>query len=220
MQEAALDQAIVFSEEDTKLIITDVTRVIEQALLQGPEVAMQAGMRLRQGGQSRALAIAHLLYSLKGHWESFPTDDTFEDAVFKGMGLSRQTVDKYIRVWERIFASDTVNDVTKKALLGKPINSLLAVSAAAADGQISEAQWKDVVRAPDTSSVKEIVRQIRGRQTSSKNALVYTYERDGAIKYRRGGGHYKSLGFLPPTKDQDANEALDTLLRRAGVVRR
>jgi hypothetical protein len=216
--EASLDTAIVPGSDSENMVFDQVDQVIEQALLRGPDIAMQWGYQLRQGGQTRALAIAHLLYELEAHWESFPTDDTFEDAVFKGMGLSKQTTLKYVRVWKRIFASDKVLDGTKTLLLGKPIDSLLAVSAAAADGQIDEDQWDEIVSAPDTATVKGIVRSIRGRQTSSTTALTYMLDRDGALKYKRGNGHYKQIGVIPPTEDEDASDAIDSLMRRAGVV--
>ncbi len=217
----SLDQTLPISAESHKEIFDDVHEIIDGAMRSGPENALRYGAALRMEGHTRALSIAHLLYELKEKWSSFPTDDTFEDAVFKRMGYSQQTVDKYIAVWGRIFENPAIADPTKERLLGKPMNALMAVSAAAADNQMNEESWDNVVKAHDVASVKQIVREVRGLRTSANNATIYLVERDGYLKFRKGNSKYKEAGFFNiGSEDTDVQEAVETAIRRIGAMKR
>jgi hypothetical protein len=220
--ETSLDQTMQLQPLEGRIEIYDhVNEVIEAAMRSGPDVALNYGAMLRADGHVRALQLAHLLWELKERWATFPTDDTFEDAVFKRVGYSQQTVDKYIAVWGRIFAREDIDEERKNELMGKPMNALLAISAAAGANQLNEDQWERIVQAPDVASVKEVVRAVRGEQTSSSAAITITLDRDGYLKAKRGTGHYIPIGYLNLKVEEDfAQEAINRIVRASGVVKR
>lgn len=221
MEESSLDQVMSLDQKELESAMAQVDKAIDGALQAGPDVAIGYGRRLRASGQTCAIALARLLWLLKGRWESFPTDDTFEDAVLKGMGLSQQTVDKYIRVWERVFENDTIGINDKLKLMGKPMNSLLAISAAAGEGQLDEDSVAEIISAHDTAAVKEIVRRVRGTKTSANASLVILLERDGRLRVRRGRtGFYKEFGALIESDDRDVKDAIERIVRTSGIQRR
>lgn len=220
MEESSLDQVMVLDDKELEATMDQVDKAIDGAMQAGPDVAIGYGRRLRSSGQTCAIALSRLLYLLKERWESFPTDDTFEDAVLKGMGLSQQTVDKYIRVWQRVFENETIGINDKIRLMGKPMNSLLAISAAAGEGQLDEDTVEEIINAHDTAAVKEIVRRVRGIKTSATNSLTILLERDGRLRAKRGDGRYHEFGSLIDSGDQVVRDAIERIVRTAGIQRR
>lgn len=219
MDGKALDAMIPYNEEAAKLLIFDeIYQVIDECTTGGyPEPALRYACFLREGGQLRGYALAHLLWELHEHWRVFPTDDTFEDAVFKETGISRDTTYKYVKLWGDIFANDAVPEDVRHHLIGLPLNTTYLLSSAARHNQIED--WEEVRDATDQQAIREIVRKAKGKPLLESTRLIYMLDRDGSLKVRRGDTHYRSLGWLNIEADDElVKEAQEDLIEKMNVV--
>lgn len=166
----------------------EVDDVIVQSVTAGdPLIACNYGNRLRDQAAVRGLALAKLLYEMKQNWSFYVaagTDDDFENVIEANMGIVPQTTRKYSEMWQSIFASDYVSPEIKQKLQTKPIQELLLLTSAVAEGSLSDDEL-ETIAVSDKSKTREIVRKARGQQTSSKAALYGAIQMtDG--KYPRG----------------------------------
>ena len=219
MTENSLDQSITLNKEDMELLsfVDDIVQKSREA--GNPDIAFKEGYALRRRGHSTALAVAKLLYGLKEWWEHFATDMTFYDAAFHGMGYARVTVDDYLGTWEEVVLK--APEQFRKQIMGKSLNTLKLLTAASREGQLTDEDWEEVAGAHDKSGVQDVVRRVRGTNTSAGSRIVLTWERDGNLYARRGNSDPSHLGFLHQTSDDElVNIAVERLIRAAGVIKR
>lgn len=215
----ALDQSTRITR--TELQALDfVTELFDKAINEkDPEVLNKHIARIRRSQQIEGIALAKLLFLWKDKWREFEIGEEFEDYVFAEDGISPQTTRKYLALWEAIFQNPDISDEIKAALYGKPIQGLLLCVAASRENQLSDDNWEEIAQAPDTKTIREIIREIRGEQTSSATALIITLSRDGTLAARQGDEAYVPFGFLNPKPDNaTAFNARDRIIRAAGVV--
>jgi hypothetical protein len=178
MLEGPLDQTLRLKDEDRK-VFDDVDNVIGRSITAGdPVIALEYGRDLLTRSQVQGLALAKMLYKLRESWALFEasgTGDTLEAMAVVHMGRSAQTVTKYIRLWENVFANETIPDNIRQQLMGRPIKDLLLITAMAREGA-DEDTLKRIVAAPDHNSVRDIVRGERGPRSSSEMAVVVNLE--------------------------------------------
>jgi hypothetical protein len=219
MDGKSLDALIPYDGEAAKLLIFDeIYQVMDECTTGGyPEPALRYARFLREGGQLRGYALAHLLWELREHWRIFPTDDTFEDAVFKETGISGDTTYKYVKLWDDIFANPAVPENAKQHLIGLPVNTTYLLTSAARHNQIED--WEEVIDATDQQAVREIVRKAKGKPLLESLRLIYLLDRDGSLKVRKGNTHYRPIGWLILDSDDEiVNEALEDLNEKMNVV--
>ena len=218
----AHDSIIPLGNGEMKLVYDSVDEVMDKANLMGPDIALEYGLQLRAEGQVRGYALAHLLWRLKQQWKSFPTDDDFEDAVWKKLGYSTDTTYRYIHIWDNIFANDKVPASVKPHLLGMPINTTYALVHAARQDELNEADWEEVENATDKQAIDDIIHKATGKEKKENpNILVIMLEKDGRLRCRKGQEKYEDFGYLNLEKESDAvKAAIDRLLNKAGVIRR
>jgi hypothetical protein len=227
MNAGSLDQFVPYDLQEAKDEVFDkIEAVMEQALIRGPEIALQYGLELRKSGQLKGYALAHLLWQLRQNWSAFATDDDFETGIFKEMGYSTDTVYKYVRLWEDIFANDKVPDTTKRHLLGLPMNTTNLLVSSIKKGEVD---WEEVENVVDQKDVKEIVDKAKGRAPKESDRLVLLLERDGRLRAKKGNSTYTEFGFLrrdiwsgeadSGTKEDDLRrEAVGFCIEKLGVV--
>jgi hypothetical protein len=195
---SGLDQGVALTPAEVKELAT-IDEVLEKSITaNNPDVALEYGNILRRSGAVTGLALSKLLYGLAERWETFSTDMDFEDAVFTTMGIAPGTTYKYVRIWERLFEAENVPQWAKKGLMGKPMQTLDLLPAAAAADQITDGTWKDIIAAPDRTTVRDIVRELRGGATSSSTAVVLIVDKDDVIKCKKGDGKYYGVGVFNP----------------------
>lgn len=165
-----------FLKDSDKGIFQTVDDVVSRSLATGdPLIALEFARSMQREGLLRGLAIAKLMYKIKQNWNLFEVagvGDTFESIVQTQNGYAPETVEKYIRMWEGIFENPHIDEELKHQLSGRPIGDLLLLTAAAREGSLSESDWEKVSVAPDSHSVRAIVRKARGEVTSSKTAVI------------------------------------------------
>jgi hypothetical protein len=204
-------------------VIKLVDNVVEGATIMGnPDVAFRMAVDLRKTMQMRGIALAKLLSKVRDNWPLFQAggyEGDFEDAVFVATGIAASTTRKYADTWKALFENASIPEESKMQLMGKPIKSLILLTAAAREGEIKD--WKEIVNAPDHSSVREVVRRVRGEQTSSASSLMLVLDRTGSLHVRKGDAT-DIIGFinLDRAKESElAKTAIDTLCTRANIYR-
>ena len=218
----AHDSIIPLGNGEMKLVYDSVDEIMDKANLAGPDIALEYALRLRAEGQVRGYALAHLLWRLKQQWKSFPTDDDFEDAVWKKLGYSTDTTYRYVKIWDDIFANEKVPASVKPHLLGMPINTTYALAAPARQDELTAEHWEEVEQATDKQAIDEIIHKARGTEKKENpNLLVIMLEKDGRLRCRKGQEKYEDFGYLNLEKESDAvKAAIDRLLNKGGVIRR
>jgi hypothetical protein len=176
-------------------------------------------MQLRNVGHVAGLALAKLLSEAKKVWSLFNSDDDLATVVQYEMGISDQTFSKYTDAWENVINHPTVvSDPTlQKRLMGQPIGGLLLCRSAAREGQLGLDEWEALANAPNVEMMKEIIRDVRGIQTSGHAAFVYVLEPDGTVKGRKGKGAYKNVAFVN-RDDDEITQVFVGRLEKIGVM--
>jgi hypothetical protein len=214
-----LDQAIVVGDM-ARRALQFVDDVVDRAISVGSDREMVGfGASLRQGVQVNGLSLAKLLYRWLQHAEEFGIGpDDFVDHIYANLGISAQTTRKYTLMWKTIFEDAKLDEGIYLALMGKPIQGLLSLTAAAREEQLDSEDWQEIANAPDAAAMSEVVRKKRGEQTSSKTRIVITWDRDGTLTARQGDD-FEGIGFLKPDcETQFGSAAVDRLLTKGGVV--
>ena len=212
----ALDQAVDIGRGLLDQANDEVDKTIEKALLQGsPDSAIDYGYNLVKTGQMRGVQLARLLHSLDEVWTTFDTDDTIEDAVLKGMGISERKLREYIDLYKYVLRDHP-------ALSGKPMGGLLAIVVAAREEQFSDEDWKDLEKAHDKLAMLTIRTRARGLRTKGHARLSGQIDRDGHIWAYAGGGEPEHAGVLViGAKDgSPAARLVQRIIEAAGLARR
>lgn len=174
-----------------------VDETIEQSIALGDvQPAMAMGRALRRGIQANGLALAKLLYKVSEAWEIFQYEDDMYEVMYTELGVAHSTAYKYINMWSAIFSNPSIPDDVKQELEGKPMKSLLLLTAAAREGEISEVDWDKIADATTSSEVRGIVRDIRGERTSSSTAMTLELNLTTGALYARRGDDAQVVGML------------------------
>lgn len=228
MSESALDLTVRYREEELA-IFNDVEKVVTTSIEEGnPLIAAEFADGLRRIAQLQGQALAHLLAKMEEAWlpifvGEYGYEGDFIDFAFTEIGVAVATTKKYVKMWRAVFESSDTTPTQKKKLHEKDMKTLLLLTGGAGEGDFSKDDWKEIVKAPNRSEVREVIRKARGEVTSSKSRLVIMMERDGSLKARRGEDGYKDFGYLNlelAEKDTDIQMAINRLLRSAGIVER
>jgi len=200
-------------------ILWRVDDVIYNAVVAGdPRIATQFSLQLGQGIRMCGIALAKLFWELQDKWNTFVQagiDDTYEDFIESETAYSSVTVKKYAEMWKAIFLNPDISDEIKDRLMGKPIKSLLLLTAGARGGDFGEDEWLDIIQSSSSAEVRDIVRGVRGSQTSSENAVLIQLDiRTGQLSARKGSnGFFEPFGILALDKVK-TSEAVATAVER------
>ena len=169
------DQVVGLSEKMMTVANAEVDDIVQQSLMVGdPDVALAWGYGLILTSQLKGMQLARLLYNLEEKWDSFQTDDTVQDAVFKGMGVSGRKFVDYTRMYRYILKDHP-------ELAGKPIGGLLEIIAAARDGDFTEEHWADLALAHDKAAMIAIRQRARGLFGQGYTRVTIGWDRDGFV---------------------------------------
>lgn len=204
-----------------KLVFDEVDNIINLATLEGdPRIAARYGMALRKDARIRGIALAKLLWAVADQWELFQskgTEDDFYSFVEAEMDIPISTSRVYVGIWDALFANPNVPDEVKERLLSKPIRTLKLLPALASE---SEVDWNDVISTTTHDEVRQLVRQARGEQTSSKTALFIRLDtRTGQLSAKQGDKPFEPFGVLNMETGSDVcNHAIERIIRDARLM--
>ena len=201
-------QSITVKTKDWNEIITDIDEVMDVAKsTKNPDYALSYGYKMVQMVRLTGVKLAKLLYEISEAWVSFETDDTAADAVEKAGICDSDTFKKYSTMYKYIL-------VDHPELAGKPIYGLVKLTAAAREGQLTAADWKQVGKAHDAKAMVEIRDRVRGTHTSGHSRLSIWRTRNGQLYCKKGTkGEIKNCGYFPPeTGDEDIDNAVARMM--------
>jgi hypothetical protein len=192
-----------------------------------PIIAFEFGKKLIGDSQVRGLALAKLLYRLKESWPLFEaagTGDSLENMAYTEIGRSPQTVTKYIRLWESVFANEEIPLDVRNQLMGRPVKDLLLITALAREGS-DEDTFRRIANAADHNEVRDIVKGERGGRTSSGTAVrVFIEMREGAnnppgtLYVQRGDGQKVLFGYVSVlSPDEKVQKAIARITQCAAI---
>ena len=218
---SALEQVVGFPLKVFKEADNEVDEVIERSLLIGlPDAALEYGWQLVAGGHLSGLKLCKLLYELTEMWPRFQTDDDLRDAVFKGMGVPPETYRKYEGLWRGVFANENIDKRYREAMRNKPIRGLIAITAAAKDGEFNEEHWGKLVLAHDVSGMIAVREEARGIERTNDGRLTILLERDGRLGARKGG-EQEEIGYLAVGAGSElVQAAVRRIIDAAGIIER
>lgn len=217
---SGLDQAILVKTKD----IAEVQAIVEKAVIVGSPLIIWEYIRTqRRAGQVSALKIAAAFSLTLGKWSTetspgiFQVDDEFLDAASADTGYSRQTISKYLDVWE--YAIQRAPEELLPLLMGKDMNGLMLISTASKSGLLDKRQWEAAANAPDTSAIREA---LNVQRTSSVTRLEISIDlKTGQLFRRRGQKPWRAFGMLNIlAKDDDSIAACERIKHGAGIYAR
>ena len=217
------DAVQAITKERFNSVKRDVDLVVQDAVKhKDPEIALSYGAKLHESGQALWIAIAALTYEMKLRWKKeFESDDDFTIVASARWNKAPETIRRYVEIWEWVIQKPGHPADRLLALLSKPMQGLWYVKQAAREGQITEPVWREIAKAPDISSLREIGRRVRGGDVGrAKDALKIMLESDGTIKARRKGV-YEVVGYLNLEEDSAVvQSAIERIQNRSGIFRR
>ena len=206
-----LDSTVKVTEQGTALI-KKVDDMIDQALTTGnPLSILEFGAQLRQARHISGLALAKLLFRLREVWDHFDTDDKLRDVAYEHIGVSGYTYQRYIDCWEYV-ARD------RSELWSKPIGGLLLCIAAAKEDQLTTKHWKQIEKAPNKATIRDLIKEVRGTTGGGVNALRIWLREDGALQAVIGDGVYEPVGYIERSIDNKLAIAVIARFEKAGLV--
>ena len=210
-----LDQSL---PSDDNWILDKVDEIIAESLeKKDAYYALNSCRALKQIAQLSGIALAKFFYLIREHWDEYEIGDDFDDVAFDYVGVHKQTVDKYVRVWEmhtkHLIPEEFAEDIRKRN-----IKDQIPIANAIAGGyEISEDAWEELVEAPDFTTLSAEIRKIKGREPS-KSALLIFISDDGTLTAQQEG-EMEFVGYLN-TDDAGliAEKAIQRILKSSGVM--
>lgn len=214
------DRPIPFDYSDVEM---HVINLVEEAVKSdSPEYALEEGKRYIIAGRIAGMAVAQLAYELKNQWHKFSTSTPLEDFTAAYWGLSKVTLDRYIRIWEMRRSPEIPAEV-KSQIEQRDLSDQSAIATTWAAGYpITEDEWKDLAQAPDNGEVLSILRDIKGIEPRS-NSLTLKMDRDGTLRgYSRDRSEGFFVGYLAIEEidDPDVARAIRRILNSANIRER
>lgn len=221
---SAIDGGVRLTKTDLGFL-DSVEQMISKSIIESNlSIATDFIDKMRKVAQLQGIGLAMTLSRLEEAWEPVfvpaGNDGDFYDYITDTVGYSKQTAKKYIRMWRSVFENKSIPKPIRDGLMGKGVDTLLLLTAAAQDGIFDEEDWEMVERAPNKQEVRTLVRSKRGQVSSSSTAIVITLDRDGTLKARKGTGKAVEFGWLNPSPNEVGQAAIDRIIRAAGVVER
>jgi hypothetical protein len=212
---------------DVKIFV-EIDDVLRRSIVIGdPLVAIEYGSELIAGARLKGYALAKLLHGIKTNWEIYSragTEDSFESMIHAQIGISPETSEKYVRMWQSIFENPDVDQQTRELLFGKPIEYSLLLTASVADGDLQGDSLKMAAVAEDKSELRSIIRKARGDKTSSGTAvLLFITMRDKGNTpaytiFCKRKNEKRILGTLLAPMDELSEKGISKLLGGAKVM--
>ena len=209
------DSAIRLEQTDLDQILDTAERVVALGI---PE-ALRYLEGLGRLEQATWFSRAHTLFLLSKSWNEDEYGEFYEFMHIK-LGKSPETTRRMVEIWEWVIDKPKHSKKRLAMLLTKPPSGLWYVKAAAKEGQLTEAHWQQIEKAPNKQELRAIMLEVRGEYRRGKNALRIMMEDDGTLKARKGGA-YTIVGRLNVELDDEiVIEAIERIINSSGVFRR
>lgn len=210
------DHAVAFTDKEINLL-NKAQQVVDEA--EDQWYAMDAASELRRTIAAGGVALALLMF---GTWAKFYANDPsnmtgakwseFITDYSTRTGFAEQTVRKYTELWYYVLQDHP-------ELREKPIGGLLLITPAAKEQQLEDQHWDQLAGAHNKKDIREVIKEVRGWQTSSKTAVTIIIDEEGRIHARQGEEPYQPVGLLIPNPDFEAGKvARARIINASGIV--
>jgi len=209
-----LDQSLAVSpEEELEL----VEQIIKESLRDhNPEIAFQYGWQLRAGMQIRGWALAKLLYLMEQVWEDYKIGDNFYDVVTGYLALHKNTIKRYIEVWE---SRETIPPQLLSEFQQRAVRTHLPIASAIAQGyEIDDDTWQKLADAPDLNTVSKIVREdVRGEELK-KGSISMSMDRTGSLWAFSHDERYFIGSLEVDNMEETVQKAINRIVKNSGIL--
>lgn len=220
----ALDQPTkLVTKEEVEIFYDRIDEVLQHSFDKGdPEYALSFAQNLLKLDKLAGLGMARLLTGMSRKWDWYELDIAFEDYIHINIGLSKETIVRYVRDYEVIEGLENNKEIPKSvvdAIKQRPIKDINAIATCAASCDITPEQWEELADAPDNTTVLQTIRKIKD-VPPRKNSLVIRLSRDGSLYAYPGNRNQIYIGELALDKrdDPDVNRAINRIVTAAGIL--
>lgn len=214
---SGLDQSLPIESDDVLKWIEDI---VQQSVREhNAQIALRALRNVVKLNKLSGITLAKGLYMLKESWSSYEIKEDFDTMAYLEIGLAKPTVDRYVSVWE-MKESKIIPGNLEAQIMQRNIKDLIPIATALKQGnEIEEEDWERLADAPDFSSVGAIIRDVTGRPPRA-GSLQLSVDDKGTIMAYKDGDVYWVGALNVNEKDETIQQAIERLIRGAGVMRR
>ncbi len=215
---SSMELPVLLTDNDL-MLLNEVDEYVDRSLISGDlRSVLKFGRVIKRNMQISGVAFAKLLTRINDHWDQYTSagiEDDFVDVMYSELGSAPATTRKYIAMWRAIFDNNTIPEDVKKQLLGRPVKSLLVLTAAANEGSV---EWQEVLETSTHAEVQQVVRAARGKATSSSTRITIKLMRTGELVAYRENDRVP-LGYLMRDPSNDINvKAIDRIVNSSGIL--
>jgi hypothetical protein len=148
------------------------------------------------------------------------TEGAYQDQLYVQTGISARTAAKYVKVWSLFVRGSFVPNKYRKRLLERPMRSLTEV-AKLENHDVPDEKWKEVIKAPDHSTICKISREIR-QVAPMRVRLTIRLSREGELVAWPESGEPVALGILRHSQEDMKNPvrrlAMERIIKSVGIL--
>jgi hypothetical protein len=207
--------------------LAEVDTILDRAIASGnPLIATEYGNQLSKAMAMKGVALAKLFSGMSDNWSLFRSagiQEDFKDFVDAHMFIKGRTATKYADMYKSVFENEKVSQSVRDQLQGKPMTTLLLLTAAVREGSLDEDDLEKVVIL-DHSGVHDLVRDARGEATNSHTAITGRLVQRDHSSYPKGaivvfgGSEIEAIGYLKLDPTTDAGQKfLQRIINRLGL---
>jgi len=214
-----LDQSV--PDNNGEWVFRKVNQVIQRAVREkNPEIALEACRELVVVTKISGKALARILYMLFSYWEDFNATDDFWDTVYIRVGLSRHTVERYVRVGA-LLTENIVPPQFLPKLEERNIGEIIPIANAIAQGyDLQDSQWQEILQQPDATSIRQKIREFK-MEAPRRYGLQIFMDSEGSLWCQTVDSAAEFIGYLN-IDDQSRNvqRAISRIVDHSGVMRK
>jgi hypothetical protein len=162
--------------------------------------------------------LARVLYQLESNWAVFDSKETFEEWADRESGLHPHTIERYVRV-ESLLTSAAIPEQVRSELSDRNLAELFPLANMIEQGyELTLKDWDKVLIQPDESSIRAVVREIKGQEPRS-TALILSMDHSGSLWVTKDGER-KFVGSLELEEDSPiVRQAIERITRNSGILK-
>lgn len=209
---STLDQPVNKNINTRNIILNKTKQAIEDA--ETIDEALSVAEQLLAITELVGIALAQVFYKLH---KKFDVDS---DYIFQKLGKTKETVDRYIRVWA-LFEENIIPDEYVDRLKDRNIRDLIPIGNCYAQGfDLYKRDWEYFSTAPDTSTILKYIREKIKQASPRKSGLRIYVKRNGDLMAYKGNKEGEFVGYLDmESYKQSVIMARERIIKAAGIMK-
>lgn len=175
---------------------------------------------LRQAARIVGIALVHLLGRIAENWSSFGINEDPIDYLYAETGVSKTTVDRYIKVYKML--KEAPEDL-RPQLQQMNVKALIPVGYALAQGHVLEDKdWKEVVAAGTYDEVAFLMREVKGSRPRTSGLRMWVNRKGEVFSFASdedGNEERRFICVLPvESGDPIIEKSVERMIRNSGMM--